>query len=289
MSVLNDNPYNISAYSSAYYHNPQAGENLSKMAQFLGIEKLVYPELQSIDKFLFEEGRLNLHSVGFDTELAELNRIKSVLLELEQNNPGYVCDLENENTRKEQRYHRKVDSLLALQYINECKKTVDKIFNENSFKDAVLILIEYDDIAINNLLFDRLMDLLKNKGGRDFINIFDSNLPPLVADALTVYWYQLDHSKYETMIRTAIKMGRVFPTAYYGAYCYNNKSGDLESEGIKYLMWAANKNCALAMFYVGRFYKNGINGKYCDREIADSYFRVAASLNNNGAKEELSK
>ena len=289
LSVLGDNPYNISAYSSAYYHNPQVGENLSKMAQFLGIEKLVYPELQIIDKFLFEEGRLNLHSVGFDTELAELNRIKSVLLELEQNNPGYVCDLENENTRKEQRYHRKVDAMLALHHIDACKKAVDKVFSENNFKDAVLILMKYDDVAINNLLFDKLMKALEEKGGRDLINAFHSNIPALVADALTVYWYQLDHSKYEKMIRTAVRMGRVFPTAYYGAYCYNNKSGDLKAEGVKYLMWAANKNCALAMLYVGRFYKEGINGKYCDREIADSYFRVAASLNNNGAKDELSK
>jgi TPR repeat protein len=91
------------------------------------------------------------------------------------------------------------------------------------------------------------------------------------------------------MIQNAVKMGRVFPTAYYGAYCYNSKSDDLKSEGVKTLIWAANKNCDLAMLYVGRFYKNGINGMYYDREIADSYFRISAALGNDSAKDEMKK
>ena len=289
LSVLNDNPYNISAYSSIYYHDPQAGESLSKMAQFLGVEDFVYAVLRLADGALFEEGKLDLHSIGFDTEVTELKRIKSVLLELEKNNPGYVCDLENENTRKEQRYHRKVDELLALNHIGECEKLVEKTFNENSFKDSVLLLIKYNDAAINNLLFNRLMGALKQEGGRAIINEFGKDLPAFVADALIVHWYQTDRSKYEKMIQNAVKMGRVFPTAYYGAYCYNSKSGDLKAEGIKNLIWAANRNCDLAMLYVGRFYKNGINGMYYDREIADSYFRISAALGDDSAKDEMKK
>lgn len=288
LSILNKEPYNVCAYLSIYYNKPKVGKELSKIVEFLGIEEHVYPLFQLADEELFEEGRLNLHSVGFDTEVTELKRIKEVLIEFEKNNPGYLHDLENENAMREQRYHKKVDALLALHNIDETKKMVDKTFNENSFKDSVLLLIKYNDIVIDNLLFNKLMDRLKKDGGKALIREFDKSMPALAADALMVYWYELDRAKYEKMIQTAVKMGRVFPTAYYGAYCYN-KSGDLKAEGVKNLMWAANKNCALAMLYVGRFYKKGINGKYCDREIADSYFRVSAALGSSGAKDELSK
>ena len=288
LKILSDNPYSVSAYMTIYRKNRQVGKELSEIACFCGIDKMLYPALQSVDRVIFEEGELDLHSIGFDTDISKLRRIKEVLLDLEKNNPGYISGLKNDQTISEQRYHRRVDELLALNHIEESKKIVDKTFKENKFSDAVLSLIKHNDCSINNLVFHELMYRLKTVGHKACIKEFDKNLPPFVIDALIIHWHKNEPSKYEKMLQTVVNMGHIFPVAYYGEYCYK-KSDDLKNEGVEKLLWAAENNCALGLMYVGKFYKYGTDGKYCDRVTANSYFNIAAALGEYNAKDELNK
>ncbi len=287
--ILNSNPYNVLAYISIYQEKPQTGAVLSEIARFCGIEGTVLPRFQTVDKIRFDNGDLNLHSIGFDTDETELRKIKETLIELERNNPAYTLDLpdlKNNKTIEEQRYHRRVDELLALSHIENAKQTVTDAFNNHSWGEAVNLLAQKNDDAINNLLFYKLTYILKQKGSKAVISALNGTLPTLVADILIIHWHKENPSKYENMLQTVIKMGHVFPIAYYGERCYLN-SDKLKDEGVKKLLYAAEKNCALALMYVGRFYKNGSNGIYRDSETAKSYLNVAVALGEYNAKKDL--
>ena len=287
--ILNTNPYNILAYVSIYHEKPQTGVALAEIVRFCGIETNVLPRFQTVDKIRFNDGKIKLHSVGIDTDETDLRKIKEILVELEKNNPAYTLDipaLKNAQTVEEQRYHRKVDELLAISHIEKAKQTVNEAFNNHSWGEAVNILLQKNDDAINNLLFYKLTYLLNQKGSKTIISALKGTLPPLVADILIIHWHRENPSKYENMLQTVIKMGHVFPIAYYGEWCYL-KAGSLKDEGIKKLIYAAKKNCALALMYVGRFYKNGSDGKYRDSEVALSYLNTAVALGEYNAKKDL--
>ena len=291
LTVLEENPYNILAISIIYYNKPDTGAVLSDMAQFLGINGLVDKQFQEADKLNFEHGRIALHSVGYDTNEDELRRTKDVLTTLERNNRVYVSNygiFTDGDVVREQRYHRKVDELLAYKHIEKSKKIFDDAFNKYSFKAAVQLLAEHNDCVINNLLYYRVAYKLKQEGDKSLISAFNGDLPQIVTDALVIYWHKKSPLEYDSALKTLVKMGHPFPEAYYGQCCYK-ESDETKNKGVKHLMLAAKKNCALALWYVGRFYKNGSDGMYHDRATAESYLNIAAALGEYNARDELKK
>lgn len=287
LDKLEKNPYCILAYSSIYYHNRKAGEALSQMAVFCGIAEMVLPTFQVVDRRQLDEGKLKLPTVGFDTEESELLKIKERLLELEKNNPAYVLDLptlKNEDTIREQRYHKKVDELISIIRIEKIKPIVEKTFEKNNLKDASCILLNKRDCFIDNLIFRKYLWILSQEGSDAFISKFNSEIPQLATDALLVYLHGRNSSKYDSALEAVAKLGHPFVMAYYGEYCY--KDGNKEI-GVDYLVKAAKQNCALALRYLGIFYKSGLAGFYRDYDTAKSYLSVAIALGDYESKKEL--
>lgn len=287
--VLAKNPYNILAYSTIYYHNATAGAILSEMAHFCGIEHVVLPTFQTADNMHVNEGKIKFPNVGYDTDESELRKIKETLVGLEKNNPAYILNLpilQNENTIKEQRYHKKVDMLLALIHIEKIKKTVDQTFEKYDLKNASKMLLKQQDCYIDNFVFKEFLWILDNEGRDAFIAKFDSDIPQLATDALLVHLRKNDLYKYNSALEAVAKLGRPFPMAHYGEECYNS-SEEYREIGAQFLIKAREHNCALALRYIGLFYKNGLFGFFKDADIANTYFTLAVALGDYEAKKEL--
>lgn len=289
VQMLSVNPFNIGAYSSIYSFDRNQGEPLSQLAIFCGIEEEVWYEFVESDTLLWED-QFKSYSLGYDTTFEELLKIKDQLGSFVKNNPAYTSSnpiIQNELVDKVRRLHLKLEEILTLRHINHVKKVIDDSFSKKSFSESVNDLLKRQDPIIDNFVFNKIMTEIRRIGYRELAEQFESNIPTLVIDAISIFWFQNKPDDYESSLETLAKLGHVFPMAYYGEHCL--KYEDEVETGMKYIMKAAEHQCAIALFYMGDFYKNGTGGFYRDCEVSRSYYSISASLGNISAKERLRK
>ena len=163
---------------------------------------------------------------------------------------------------------------------------MDKTFKKKSINDASVNLLSENNCYIDNLIFRKYLWILNQEGVDSFISKFESGMPSLAIDALLIHLHKNNKSQYESSIEIVAKLGHPFVMAYYGQCCYEGLD-EYKEVGIEYLKKAARHNCALALKYLGWFYKTGVDGFYQDTQTAKSYFSIAVALGEYDAKKEL--
>ena len=293
--ALINNPLDYNAYINLYIFNNQLGPELSKIADFCGIETEVLTWFLCFgDRDIFENDELGLKPVGFDTEIEELERIKSVLIKIETNNPIYLKDYNIVDTvKKEQEYHRKVDEIISLSKISNARGIVERAFSKNSVKLATQELLGYKDLCIENLLFKKLREeIIPKLGTKKILQQFEGYLPSILSDVIYIdEYFRKNNQEAFNKLYNAAKIGRPYAMAYVATLLYSgcDFADKNEELSLYYFQRAARYQSSLAIAYIGIFLRKGIMGFRYKPEVGNLYLRIAEACGENAAKAELRK
>jgi hypothetical protein len=292
---LIDNPLNYNAYTSLYIFDNTLGPELSKIANFCGIETEVLSYFLCYgDGDIFDNEELGLKPIGFDTDIRELERIKSTLVRIEKNNPIYLRDYNIiDYVNREQDYHRKVDEIINLNKISDAKQLVNKTFSSKNLKLAIQELLEYNDLYINNLVFKKLSEnIIDIHDTKNFIKQFEGYLPSILVDVILIYEYNKknDDISFNNLFDAA-KLGSPYAMAYIATILYSGcKFIDKDDKlSMYYFKRAARYQSSLAIAYIGMFYNRGIMGLKYRPDIGNLYLKIAEAYGEGLATREFKR